>query len=132
MTFKVILYTFKNIRDFEDLKKIDELIFFAKDLFYEKSGTKIIQKLLLYLFSVNDIEPDNVKNAISKLISYKKGEEIMTTTAERWINQGLEQGILNGKLDDAKKMLLKGFAIKDISDITEISVDKILKLKENL
>jgi predicted transposase/invertase (TIGR01784 family) len=57
----------------------------------------------------------------------------MTTTAERLINQGieqgLEQGILNGKLADAKKMLLKGFSIEDISDITELSVEKILTLQ---
>ena len=80
MTFKVILYTFKNIWYFEDLKKIEEFILLSKDLFYEESGIKIIQRLLLYLYSTNDVEPESVRSRVSKLISYKKGEEIMTAS----------------------------------------------------
>jgi predicted transposase/invertase (TIGR01784 family) len=132
LTLKVILYTFKNIWYFEDLKKLEELISLSKDLFTEKSEIKIMQRLLLYLYSTNDIEIEIVKDTVSKLISYKKGEEIMTTTAERLINQGLEQGmeqgILNGKLEAAKKMLLKGYDVEDISDITGLSVERILEL----
>ena len=57
-------------------------------------------------------------------------EEGLKKGIEKGLEQGLEQGILNGKTDDAKKMLLKEFSIEDISDITGLSIEKILELKE--
>ena len=136
LTLKVVLYTFKNIWYFEDIKKLEELISLSEDLFNEKSGIKIIQRLLFYLYNTNDIEIEVINNTVSKLISHKKGEEIMTTTAERLINQGLEQGIEQGafdeKIDAAKKMINEGSTIDFIQRITGLSKEEILKLeKEN-
>jgi predicted transposase/invertase (TIGR01784 family) len=139
LTLKVILYTFKNIWHFEDLKKLKELISLSENLFYEESGIKIIQRLLLYLFSINDIEPDIVRNTISRLISYKKGEEIMTTTAERWINQGieqgLEQGLEQGEYNKAVKIAGSLLGLLDnnvIAKKTGLSIKEVNKLEENL
>jgi predicted transposase/invertase (TIGR01784 family) len=125
LTFKVILYTFKNIWHFEDLKKLEEFILLSKDLFYEESGIKIIQRLLLYLYNTNDIEPEKIKSKISELISYKMGEKIMATTAERLINKGIEQG----KIEDVKKMLLDNLDIKLIQKYTGLSIEKIQKIQ---
>jgi predicted transposase/invertase (TIGR01784 family) len=74
LTLKVVLYTFKYIWDFEDLKKVEELIYLARNLFYKESGIKIIQRLLFYLYSTNDIKIEVLNNTVSKLISHKKGE----------------------------------------------------------
>jgi predicted transposase/invertase (TIGR01784 family) len=62
----------------------------------------------------------------------------MTTTAERWIEQGIEQGIEKGveqgveneKLDTAKNMLKEGFEIKVIGKITGLSLDVIIELEK--
>jgi len=136
LTTKAILYTFKNIWDLEDKDKLDELIRLSRDLFYEESGIKIIQKLLLYIYSVKDINHMKVKESISRLISDDKGEVAMTTAErldkqgfERGIEQGIEKGILKGKLEDVERMLLENIDIKLISKITGLPKDQIEKLK---
>ena len=43
--------------------------------------------------------------------------------------EGIEKGIEKGKLEDAKKMLDKGYSIADISDITDLSAKEIERLK---
>ena len=66
------------------------------------------------------------------------GGEIMTTIAEKWIQEGIEKGIekgklvgkLEGKLEDAKKMHRMGLNIEQIIEITGLSRDKIEALME--
>ncbi len=136
LTFKAIMYTFKNIREFEDLEKFKEFLILSKDLFYEKSGMNIIQKLVMYIYNVNDIDVESLRNTVSELISHEKGDEIMTTTAERLISQGIERGLEKGfekgKIDDAKKMLSKGFSVEDVVDITELPIKQIENLKSEI
>ena len=141
---KVLLYTFKNIRDFEDSDKFEELIKLSRDLSSEESGVRIIQRLLFYLVSVNDIKPDNIEKVIVKFLPEKVGGRIMTTTAQRWIeqgiNQGLEQGLEQGieqGIEDTynktvKKMLRKKFSIKEISEITSLSHKQINDIKSKM
>ena len=43
--------------------------------------------------------------------------------------QGRAEGIEKGKLEDAKKMLDKGYSIADISDITGLSAKDIERLR---
>ena len=51
------------------------------------------------------------------------------------INQGIKQGINQGEikksLEIAKKLLEKDMSIEDISKITELSKEEILKLQDN-
>ena len=133
LTMKVLLYTFKNIRDFEDSNILEKFILLSKDLFFEESGLKIIEKMIMYLFSVNEVNPSDIKNSIVKFISEEKGDSIMATTAERLINQGLEQGIGKGaeitNIEIAKKMISEGLDLKMISRITGLSKEQIDKLK---
>ena len=142
---KVVLYTFQNIRDFESREKLENFIKLSKDLFYEDSGLKIIQKLLLYLYATNEVNPVNMKEAISRLISNDKGN-IAMTTAERLMKEGFEQGIKQGieegieqgiekgieeaKKEDAVKMLKKGYPVQEIIEITGLPEAVILRLKK--
>ena len=139
LTMKVVLYTFQNIRDFESREKLENFIKLSKDLFYEDSGLKIIQKLLLYLYATNEVNPVNMKEAISRLISNDKGNIAMTTAErlmkegfEQGIKQGIEEGIGKGIEKDAVKMLKKGYPVEEIADITGLPEAAILKLKQNL
>ena len=43
--------------------------------------------------------------------------------------KGIDLGVVKGKLEDAGKMLTKGFSISDICDITGLSVEQIEELK---
>ena len=42
--------------------------------------------------------------------------------------EGREEGREEGKLEDAKKMLAKGYSIADISDITSLSTKELERL----
>ena len=42
--------------------------------------------------------------------------------------EGIEKGIEKGKLEAAKKMLVKGYSIADISDITGLSTKELERL----
>jgi len=55
----------------------------------------------------------------------------MTTIAEKWIQEGIEKGKLEGKLEDAKKMLQIGLNVEQIIEITGLRRDKIEELMEN-
>ena len=50
---------------------------------------------------------------------------------EKGREQGIEQGAYNTKLETAKKLLLKGMTPAEISEVTSLSLETILKLKEN-
>ena len=52
------------------------------------------------------------------------------TTGEKLLKQGFEQGIEQAKLEDARKMLESGYRIEDICDITNLSKEKVEKLKK--
>ena len=67
------------------------------------------------------------------------------TTAEKLRRQGLERGILQGKqagkqegleegekkakLEDARRMIAKGYPLEDICEITGLSRDEVEKVK---
>ncbi len=143
LTFKAILYTFKNIRDFENIDKIEKLILLSKELFYEKSGMEIVQKLMMYIYSTNDIEVDVIREKVSQKISYKKGAEIMTTTAERLMEKGREQGVVLGiekgiEKGEKKKSfeiaisLLGLLGNEVISQKTGLTIEEVNELEKNL
>ncbi|AHC16511.1 Rpn family recombination-promoting nuclease/putative transposase [Salinispira pacifica] len=64
----------------------------------------------------------------------------MAEAHEKWVKdvntrlktarqQGLEQGLEQAKIEDAKKMLQKGYPIVDIAEITGLSEEQIKKLE---
>jgi predicted transposase/invertase (TIGR01784 family) len=120
LTLKVILYTFKEIRELGNLDKLDRLIELSRDLFDTSSGLKVIEKLLLYLYLVQETPPDKVKKRIEHIVAERTGD-IAMTTAEKLREEGLKQG----KLEDARRMKEKGYPIEDISEITGLSLEEI-------
>jgi predicted transposase/invertase (TIGR01784 family) len=47
------------------------------------------------------------------------------------IEDALEEGERKGKIEDARAMLKKGYPIEDIADITKLSVEEIISLKNS-
>ena len=45
---------------------------------------------------------------------------------EEGMEKGMEKGIEEGKLEDARRMLDKGFSLDDVVDVTGLSRDVIL------
>ena len=48
------------------------------------------------------------------------------------IQKGIEQGIEQGKIETVKKMLEKNYSITEIIDITSLTEEEIMKIKESL
>ena len=63
-------------------------------------------------------------------------EEAFEDGVERGYKKGVEHGIKHGieqkAIEDAKAMLKKNYNVNDISEITELSLDEVEKLKEEL
>lgn len=85
---------------------------------------------------------DNVKTDINKLLKEASEMEVdnmisnlgrnIEKSFENAEKRGLKQGIEKGIEKVAIKMLKKGLDIKEISELTELTTDEILKLKNKL
>ena len=60
---------------------------------------------------------------------YDRGLEIGLEEGKK---QGKEEGIKQGKIENAKKMIEKGFNIEDIIEITELSKEEIENMIKNI
>ena len=73
------------------------------------------------------------KTALNKLIleylPNKDGEQIMTTIAESYRQEGVQQGMQLEKLEIAKLMLFKDKSIAEIKEFTGLAENTILQLK---
>ena len=59
-------------------------------------------------------------------------EEAFEDGVERGYKKGYGHGVEQNKIDVAKAMLKKNYNVNDISEITELSLDEVEKLKEEL
>lgn len=112
-----------------------------KELIIEIATTTDLEHLMVYL---NNTIYYIMKNAeISDKIKFKKilseipwikGDRIMTTMAEEWINEGFQQGMQEGIKLAAIKMLQAGISDSNIEKITGLtSIDiKNLTIQLNL
>ncbi|TQE48053.1 Rpn family recombination-promoting nuclease/putative transposase [Leptospira borgpetersenii] len=131
ITFQVTLGVVQKIRegDLEFISHLPGLFSLLVGIEEESKRVTILRKLLLYIYWVRDLKPTEFKRvlAISKLEQY---EELTMTTAERLISEGIQQGKIEGrieeKLEDAGKMLKKGIDLKTVLEITGFS-EKTLK-----
>ncbi|WP_061249246.1 Rpn family recombination-promoting nuclease/putative transposase [Leptospira alstonii] len=86
------------------------------DITDEAKRVAILNKLLLYIYSVRDSKPSALKDLLH-LSNLKRYEELAMTTAEKLI----QEGKIEGKIEDARKMLAKGIDLKTILEITELT-----------
>ena len=62
---------------------------------------------------------------IRAMISEREKQEIAEVYLERGIEQGIQQGIEQGKKDTAKRMLERGYEVRDIAELTGLSIEEI-------
>lgn len=55
------------------------------------------------------------------MISDREKQEI----AEVYLERGIEQGIEQGKKDIARRMLERGYEVRDIAELTGLSIEEI-------
>lgn len=135
----IMEFVSKHIRD-RDFMKYLELIMFSLNTIAELDGRDYIIKTLKYI-----VLSGRVKNEQTFVETVEKrlptiGDDIMTL-AEIWLqrgmNQGFEQGRHEGKLagkfegkqEIAQKLLIRGYSISEIAEITGLSIEKIAELE---
>jgi len=79
---------------------------------------------------VNSYLDEGGKTMFLESLEKLKEEAIADGRAEG-LEQGLEEGIHKANIEIAKRMLAKGYAIKEIVELTGFSAAEINKLKSN-
>ena len=79
----------------EDLAdRLPGILKLLKDLLNKRSGLEYLETLLRYVASGSDqIREEEIECGIKEILR-EKGGDIMPTLAEQWIEQGIQQGIL--------------------------------------
>jgi predicted transposase/invertase (TIGR01784 family) len=126
---RAVLMLLGAIQKADFAKKLPEIFKLLDELLKQERGLDYIRTILYYITQSTDkIQPEELARMIHQNLS--AGEKIMPTIAEQWIQQGIEQGMERGKiearLEDARKMLDKGFSLQDVLEITGLT-RKILK-----
>ncbi len=128
LTLRAILYTFKNIWNLEDIRKLDELFLLSRDLLDENSGLELIRKLLLYIYGAKDIQPEVLFDRVERIAPEKGVEKGIRQGMQKGKTEGLRQGIKEKAYDAARRMLSKGYPMEDIAEITGLSEEDIQRL----
>mgnify|MGYP000860398752 CR=1 FL=1 len=109
-------------------KTIMESIEYIKELEDKQSGIEYFETMMRYIFSTRtDLTKETANEIMSKLeTNYPEGSEVMMTLAEKFRNEGLEQGMMKGieegrrkeKIDTAIKLLIRkfGFLPKNLKE----------------
>lgn len=104
------------------------------ELTEERSGVEYIQVLLVYLSAASPyLTEEEMQEALQETLS-RKGESIMPTLAEKWYQQGIEQGraeVREGVMRTLLGLLEHRFAPLDpelITQIETLTVDQLQSL----
>jgi len=91
---------------------------------------RLFRKWIKHFFYGNDEISDEIQNGVKEIEEVK---DMLSTTLKKrdkiQFKQGLEQGMYKKAVDTARVLLLKKMPIKEIAEITDLSVEEIEKLK---
>jgi len=151
----IILFMMKHIHQRDKLKLIADIFKNChKAILIDQEQDYVYTKLMIWY---NDCKiPLNKKQEFEQLVldhlPKEKGEEIMRTIADSYIDEGVSKGILigeargeargveKGKMDGinqrnieiAKRMLQEKVEMKFVASVTGLTTDEVLKLQNRL
>ncbi len=126
---RMSLLLFKNIFNNHALKSNFFRIFEElPELLKQRQGTDFFIRLLQYLFYGSDLEPAYITETIKQIS--EKGGDLAMSTAEKLIQRGKQQGVKQGKKEDAKIMIEQGFKNETICKITGLTPDEVETLRQ--
>ena len=110
--------------------------------FKEEEGLRFLESVCRYIYTATEIEAETIIKTVDVLP--ERAEEVVMTTAEKLRKEGKEEGQREGwekgqregrektNFEHARKMLQKGYSVKNISEITGLSREEVRKLQENM
>jgi len=119
-----LFFLFKYISEKKLETKLEEFFNVIKPYVDDDKKHNDIKVFIYYLMNILELSPEELSGSLNK-ISPKGGELIMTTAVKL-----RKEGMREKACEDARKMLEKGYPASDISEITGLSLEEIMKLKK--
>jgi predicted transposase/invertase (TIGR01784 family) len=144
---RIFLLTLKYIFNPELRDKLGDILQLFKELEDKSKASEYLEMLLRYLVnSAENIPEDQLRESLEQIL--EKGGDMMATLAQKWKEQGkdegieigIEEGIEIGKEEGsettkwtvARKSLKMGFNIASIAEITGLPEEKIRLLASKM
>ena len=135
---RIVIKIMKDVRYAEKNKVIailEEGFNLLEEVVKKDTVTHYIESCLRYILSVrNDIEKEEMLEIAGKISV--EGRELVMTTAERLIQEGMEKGIQEGMqkgmIKVAKNAIVKGMVEEEIMEITGLKKKDIDNIKKEM
>lgn len=129
----ITMFFLKHIHERNILKYWQEIENIIPEIVKLEIGYKHIEILLQY--SLTRIEQDDkmtLSKLLTKTLNQERGENLMTSIAQNWFNdgemKGIEKGKMEGKIETAKQMIKDNVPLDSISRYTNVSIKDLQKL----
>jgi RNase P/RNase MRP subunit POP5 len=111
----------------EDLgERLPEILKLLSSLLEKRSGLEYLETILRYVASGSDkIREEDIESAVREVLR-KNGGDIMPTVAEKWIEQGMQQGVEQG-MQRGFLQALRGALIEVLEDRFETVPRTLMK-----
>ena len=141
----ILEFFLKHIHERQLLKRWQQIADILPELTKVSIGYDYIEMILHYtLTSIDKNDKIELEKMLINTLNQEKGEDLMTSLAQAWKEEGIEIGILDGvkigkqegiklgkaegKAELIQMMLNTGNSVDDIAKVTGLSVDEIQKL----
>ncbi|MGE8665141.1 Rpn family recombination-promoting nuclease/putative transposase [Leptospira interrogans] len=116
ITLRVILGVVQKIweGDSSFLGYLGEVFELLTGLKNESKRVEIFQKLFLYIYNLREFKPTEITSLLSHSRYNREYEDLIMTTAEKL----RKEGKVEGKIEDAKNMLLNGASLEFVLKVT--------------
>ena len=133
----ITMFFLKHIHERNLLKYWQSIENIIPEIVKLEIGYKHIEILLQY--SLTRIEQDDkmtLSRLLTKTLNQEQGQNLMTSIAQNWFNDGKMEGIekgkmegkMEGKIETAKNLLRNGVSVDVISRSTGLSIQDLQKL----
>jgi len=121
------------------IKQVKDFLNLGILYFKEEEGLRFLESVCRYIYTATEIEAETIIKTVDVLP--ERAEEVVMTTAEKLRKEGKEEGQREGwekgqregrektNFEHARKMLQKGYSVRDISEITGLSREEVRKLQ---
>jgi len=89
---------------------------------------EILKNFIDKLLFLNEKEENEFKEIIYKEEKFKEVGKMLTT----WEEKAMEKAVVERNIEIAKKALAKGYDIEEVADLTELPIEEIKKLSEEI
>ncbi|WP_082270746.1 Rpn family recombination-promoting nuclease/putative transposase [Leptospira interrogans] len=116
ITLRVILGVVQKIWEGDTLflGYLGEIFELLTGLKNESKRVEIFQKLFLYIYNLREFKPTEITSLLSHSRYNREYEDLIMTTAEKL----RKEGKVEGKIEDAKNMLLNGASLEFVLKVT--------------